>query len=84
LLHDLLAFSPLTKAGKGGLERIVEEQPGQLNPFGEALQRLMDSQGIPSVEELAEVLREAGSDYSAEEIEMWMTSDPTFLHIVDD
>jgi hypothetical protein len=36
----------------------MEDEP-RLNEFGRALQRLMDSRGIDSVEELAEVLREA-------------------------
>jgi hypothetical protein len=61
------------------------EDEAQLNPFGEAMQRFMNSRGISSVEELVERLREAGYDTpSVEEIRLWMEADPRFLHIADD
>ena len=53
-----------------------EANPPNLNPFGEALWGTMVARGINSWAELAELLQEAGSDITEEQIRAWTHNPP--------
>ncbi len=57
----------------------MEDEGAQLNPFGEALWRVMQDNGVESPEELAEVLRQHGHEVDVQELKMWMYGEPEFF-----
>jgi hypothetical protein len=62
----------------------MEDEGAQLNPFGEALQRLMRDSNVGSPEELSEILRQHGYEVDALTIRMWMEADPRFLWAIEE